>query len=228
MRIAILETGYPPEHLVAEHGTYPDMLQRWLGPEFAYQVFDVQRAAPPDPARYDAVAVMGSPSAVYDPDPWIGRLLGWLGEARGRTRMLGLCFGHQALAQAWGGEVRKAPQGWGLGLHRYDVQAVPAWMDGAAEIVAPVSHQDQVMVPPPGATVVAGNSFTPHAVLDYGGDAISFQCHPEFTVPYAQALVERRRGQVPDEAVEAARTGLEGANDNQRVAGWVRRFLAGR
>ena len=229
MRIAILETGYPPEHLLAEHGTYPDMLRRWLGPEFAYEVWDVQRGGPPaDPAGYDAVAVMGSPSGVYDGDPWIARLLEWLGEARGRTRMLGVCFGHQALAQAWGGEVRKAPAGWGLGLHRYDVRTEEPWMDGlVTEIAVPVSHQDQVMTPPPDARVVAGSAFTPHAVLAYGDHALSFQCHPEFTTAYAEALVERRRGQVPDEALDRARAGLAGPGDSGRLGDWTRSFLRG-
>jgi GMP synthase-like glutamine amidotransferase len=227
LRIAILETGYPPEHLLAEHGTYPDMLRRWLGPEFEYAVFDVQRGDPPAEAgAFDAVAVMGSPSGVYDPDPWIGRLLDWLQAARGRTRMLGVCFGHQALAQAWGGEVRKAPVGWGLGLHRYDVRGEEPWMDGPVrEIAVPVSHQDQVITAPDEARVVAGSVFTPHAVLAYGDHALSFQCHPEFTTAYAEALVERRRGQVADDQLDRARAGLAGAADSERLGEWTRRFL---
>jgi GMP synthase-like glutamine amidotransferase len=229
LRIAILETGYPPEHLIAEHGTYPDMLRRWLGPEFTYEVFDVQRDPPPaDAHAYDAVAVMGSPSGVYDGDPWIARLLEWLQDARGRTRMLGVCFGHQAMAEAWGGEVRKAPVGWGLGLHRYEVRDQEPWMgEPVQEIAIPVSHQDQVVTAPAEARVVAASAFTPHAVLAYGDHALSFQCHPEFTRAYAEALVERRRGQVPDAALDAARAGLAASGDGERLGAWTRRFLRG-
>lgn len=229
MRIAILETGYPPSPLVDAHGTYPDMLRRWLGPDFDYEVIDVVRGPPPpDAAAYDAVAVMGSPAAVYETDPWIGRLLHWLRDQRGRAPMLGVCFGHQALAQAWGGEVRKSDAGWGLGLHSYDVVSREPWMAEPVERIAiPVSHQDQVLTRPPSARVVARSNFTPHAVLAYGDEALSFQCHPEFTVSYAQALVERRRGQVADEHLDSARSGLEADNDNPVAAAWVRRFLAG-
>jgi GMP synthase-like glutamine amidotransferase len=229
LRIAILETGYPPEHLIAEHGSYPDMLQRWLGPEFDYAVFDVQKGDyPADVTDYDAVAVMGSPAGVYEADAWIARLLEWLAAARGRTRMMGICFGHQALAQAWGGEVRKAPAGWGLGLHRYDVRSKEPWMGAqVSEIAIPVSHQDQVLVAPPEARVVAASAFTPHAVLAYGDHAISFQCHPEFTRAYAAALVERRRGQVDDPALAAAAASLEAPSDNARLAAWTRAFLRG-
>lgn len=228
MRIAALETGYPPEHLVVDHGTYPDMLARFLGPEFEVEVFDVQRGPPPSPEAYPAIAVLGSPSGVYDGDPWIGRLLDWIREARGRTKLLGVCFGHQAIAQAWGGEVRKAPAGWGLGLHAYDVVSREPWMASASDRISiPVSHQDQVLTAPPSARVVARSAFTPHAVLAYGDEALSFQCHPEFTRPYAEALVERRRGQVPDDLLESAKASLDAVNDNRLAADWVRSFLRG-
>ena len=228
MRIAALETGYPPAHLVAEHGSYPDMLARFLGEGFEVEAIDVQQAPPPSPEAYPAIAVLGSPSGVYDADPWIARLLDWLRDARGRTRLLGVCFGHQAMAQAWGGEVRRAPAGWGLGLHRYDVVSQEPWMESPAqEIAIPVSHQDQVLTAPPAARVVARSAFTPNAVLAYGDDALSFQCHPEFTVSYAQALAERRRGQVDDAAIEAARASLHAPNDTADLAAWTRRFVRG-
>jgi GMP synthase-like glutamine amidotransferase len=92
-------------------------------------------------------------------------------------------------------------------------------------LAIPVSHQDQVVTAPPEARVVARSAFTPNAVLAYGDDALSFQCHPEFTVPYAQALVERRRGQVPDDQLDAARDSLAAPNDAPLAAEWVRAFL---
>jgi GMP synthase-like glutamine amidotransferase len=94
-------------------------------------------------------------------------------------------------------------------------------------IAAPVSHQDQVIARPPDARVVAASAFTPHAVLAYGDEALSFQCHPEFTVSYAEALAERRRGQVDDGAIEAAKASLGAPNDDARLADWTRRFLNG-
>ena len=230
MRIGILETGYPPAHLVDDHGSYPDMLRRFIGEDAArYEVFDVQTGSPPaDPGAYDALFVMGSPAGVYDPLPWIAPLMDYLRAAKGRTALVGVCFGHQVMAQAFGGEVRKSEKGWGLGLHTYEVHRAEPWMGGdIRQIALPVSHQDQVVERPPSARVVASSAFTPNAVLAYADQpAISFQCHPEFTVGYAKALVERRRGQVADEALERAHASLEAPNDTSRLADWIRGFLS--
>ncbi len=231
MRIGILETGYPPQHLVEAHGSYPDMLRRYLGEDAArYEVFDVQAGSPPaDPGEYDALFVMGSPAGVYDPLPWIPPLMDYLRSAKGKTALVGVCFGHQVMAQAFGGEVRKSEKGWGLGLHSYDVHGAEPWMGGDVRRIAiPVSHQDQVVERPPAARVLASSAFTPNAVLAYADQpAISFQCHPEFTVEYARALCERRRGQIPDAQVEQAKASLAAPNDCHRLASWVRSFLSG-
>jgi GMP synthase-like glutamine amidotransferase len=229
VRIGILETGYPPEHLVARHGSYPDMLRRFIGEDgVAYDVFDVQRGEPPEPRAYDALLITGSPAGVYEPHPWIARLLDYLRAAKGETALVGVCFGHQVMAQAFGGHVRKSERGWGLGLHTYAVHASQPWMESDVRAVSlPVSHQDQVVERPPAARVVAASAFTPNAVLTYADQpAISFQCHPEFTAEYASALVERRRGQVPDEMIERAKASLVAPNDAALLSGWVRRFLS--
>ena len=231
MRIAILETGYPPPHLIEEHGSYADMMKRFVGEDgVAYEVFEVQKGElPKTPESFDALLITGSPSGVYDGDAWIIELMDYLRSVKGRTALAGVCFGHQVMAQAFGGEVKKSDKGWGLGLHRYSVQNPEPWMDRVMEITAPVSHQDQVVVRPPNARVVAGSHFTPNAVLAYTDQpAISFQCHPEFTVEYAKALAERRRGQIPDAQVEQAKLSLDQPDDNERIADWVRRFLSER
>ena len=206
------------------------MLRRFLGEAgVRYEVFDVQTGAPPaDPAAFEALFVMGSPAGVYDPLPWIPALMEYLRAAKGRTALVGVCFGHQVMAQAFGGQVRKSEKGWGLGLHAYEVRHPEPWIGGEARTISvPVSHQDQVVERPPSARVVAASAFTPNAVLAYADQpAISFQCHPEFTVDYAKALVERRRGQVADEALDRARDSLDAPNDAERLAGWVRRFLS--
>ncbi len=221
MRIAILETGAPPGTLADRFGDYPAMMRALLDGAGSFETFDVQEGEyPADPSAYGALLVTGSAAGVYDDLPWIAPLLDYLRVAKGKTRMVGICFGHQAMAQAFGGQVIKSPKGFAVGRQAYRVQARAPWMAGGGEEVAlAVSHQDQVVGLPPGATVLAGSDFTPYGALDFGDGAISFQQHPEFDAPFARALVEIRRKRLGDEKADAAVASLDQPSDRGVVAG---------
>jgi GMP synthase-like glutamine amidotransferase len=231
VKIGILETGRPPETLVPEFGTYPQMFERLLadsGLQAQTTTFDVQALRfPSAPEVFDAYLVTGSAAGAYDPLPWIEPLKQFLVSAKGRAKLVGVCFGHQIMAEAFGGKVIKSPKGWGLGLHAYEVVRREPWMDGGDEVAIPVSHQDQVVEPPPEARVVARSDFTPYGVLAWSDQpAISMQHHPEFAPAYASALIERRLETVlSEEQGRAAIETLKAPNDRVRVGGWIRKFL---
>ena len=225
MKIGILQTGGPPGDLADRFGSYGDMTRDMLGPGYDIRVYDVPTGElPGSPQENDAYIVTGSPAGVYDGLPWIAGLEAFLRSAKGEAKLVGICFGHQVMAQAFGGRVAKSDKGWGIGLHRYDVQERMPWTDGEAAVSVPASHQDQIIELPPQARVVAGSKFSRFGVLAYDDQpAISFQFHPEFGPAFAQALIEARRDTLPDP--DAAIASLEQPNDRDRVAGWIRRFL---
>ncbi|WP_426041395.1 glutamine amidotransferase-related protein [Brevundimonas sp. TWP2-3-4b1] len=225
--IAILETGKPPEALKDAFDDYPARFRTLLGEGVATVRFDVQAGRlPEDPEDFQGAIVTGSSAGVYDDLPWIASLIDWLPAARGRTRLVGICFGHQVMAHAFGGRVEKSDKGWGVGLHRYAVVGEEPWMfPRAASIAIPVSHQDQVLVPPADARVIAASEFTPFAGLAWD-DAMSFQCHPEFQPDYAAALVESRRGhRIADALADEAVASLAKSNDRAVLTAWIRAFL---
>jgi GMP synthase-like glutamine amidotransferase len=231
MKLGILETGLPPGGLAAEFGDYPTMFTRLLrGAGFAGEIaaLDVVKGEWPErPEAFDAYLVTGSAAGVYDPEPWIAPLIDFLRGAKGRAKLVGVCFGHQVMAEAFGGKVIKSPKGWGLGLQTYGVEDREPWMDAATSVALAASHQDQVVELPPAARVVAANVFTPYAALAYDDQpAISIQPHPEFEPDYASALIERRLETVLTEAEgRAAQATYVAPNDNHRVGGWIRSFL---
>jgi GMP synthase-like glutamine amidotransferase len=229
MKIGILAAGRPPRSLAPEFGDYPSMFRRLLdGRGYAWRTFDVPAGAYPErPEDCDAYIVTGAAAGVYDGDPWIDELLAFLRAARGRAKLVGVCFGHQAMAQAFGGQVIKSPKGWGVGLHTYGVAAHPGWMDAAPAFSLAASHQDQVVALPPAATVVAGSNFCPNGLISYDdAPVISCQLHPEFDPAYSIALIEGRRGdRIPDEQAAAAIESLARPDDHAKVAGWIARFL---
>ena len=120
---------------------------------------------PERPEDQDAYIISGSSAGVYDDLPWIEPLKAFLREAKGRAKLVGVCFGHQIMAEAFGGRVIKSPKGWGVGLHRYDIIQPQAWMEPVASVAVPVSHQDQVVELPPEARVIGGSAFTPFGML---------------------------------------------------------------
>lgn len=224
MTVGILECGFPPAALLPEHGTYAGMVRRLLGPGRDTVTYDVTAGVlPPDASACAAYVLTGSPAGVYEDLPWIPGLIRFLQRAKGRAKLVGICFGHQAMAQAFGGTVVKSPKGWGVGVQRYGVERSAPWMDGAGHVDAPASHQDQVVTCPPGAQVTLASAFTPLAGLDYG-DAISFQFHPEFDPGFGTALLAARRdsyGALADPAIAS----YGRPNDCARVGQWIGRYL---
>lgn len=224
MKLAILETGYPPGNLRARFGDYADMFARLLGPGIDIATFDVPAGELPESGgAHDAVLITGSSAGVDDPLPWIEPLFEFIRLAKDRP-LVGVCFGHQAMAQALGGEVVKSGKGWGAGLHHYSIVHREPWMDGGGDIAIPASHQDQVVTQPPNTEIVAASDFARFAALAWTDrSAISFQFHPEFSPEFARALIERRYDAIPNP--DAAIASLDAPNDTARVGGWIRNFL---
>jgi GMP synthase-like glutamine amidotransferase len=225
MKLAILETGTPPGPLEERFGRYPGMFERLLGSGLDYRSYDVAAGdLPAEPVEHDAYLITGSAAGVYEPLPWIDPLKAFLRGARGQAKLVGVCFGHQLLAETFGGHVEKVAKGWGVGLHTYPIVQREAWMDDTPAVSVPASHQDQVVMQPPATEVIASSLFTPYAGLAWRDQpAISFQFHPEFSPDYARALIELRRERLPDP--DTAIASLDRPNDNERIGRWIRRFL---
>ncbi len=229
-RITIIETGVLSEPTRARFGSFPQMFERMIRTADASiecQTVSIVGGEPlPDPATLQAILLTGSPAGVYDDLDWIAPLEGFVRAAyAARTPMAGICFGHQLMAQALGGIVRKSGKGWGIGRHVYDVAPGNGVIDGERIAIA-ASHQDQVTEPPSGARTILSSAFTQHAGLLYGnGAALSVQPHPEFETGFAHLCCDIRKGHAPDELVAQAKASLAEPVDNARLGSAITRFL---
>lgn len=227
-RLGILQTGAPPPPLQDRFGSYSAMVQDLLGPTHEFVTYEASSGElPASTDACDAYLITGSAAGVYDGDGWIGELKNFVRNASGQRPMIGVCFGHQLMAEAFGGEVIKSPRGWGIGLHRYQVRERASWMDDVSSIAVPVSHQDQIVKVPADAQVLGGSEFTPYGILAYPQrQAISLQCHPEFAPDYAAALIGlRRNSKFSAELANRALDTLREPNDRALVGKWLSRFL---
>lgn len=231
LNIGILKTDAVREQWVGAYGEYPDMFVSLLSeqdPQLEFVVYDVRLGEYPAKLdEVDAYLITGSRHSVYDDLPWIEPLLEFVRKLhQQRCKLLGICFGHQVVAQALGGSVEKAAVGWGVGLHRHRFSETPDWFDGGdMEFPILVTHQDQVLTNAPGTRVLASSEFCPNAVCQVGEHILTLQGHPEFVSGYSREIMELRRELLGEDTYHTGIASLETAPARERMAGWILSFL---
>ncbi|KIN70225.1 class I glutamine amidotransferase domain-containing protein [Sulfitobacter noctilucicola] len=197
MRIAVLDLCVWLPEYQSDQAKFGALLAAWASrdlPEADFTVVDVVQGAPlPPPDDYDGYIISGSDKGVYDDTPWMQPLRDWLIDARDAGKpMFGVCFGHQIMADVFGGKAEKIGAA-EVGVRAFDI-------DGQ-KVTGHVWHQDQVTEIPPGATVIGKADYCPVAALAYDFPAMSVQFHPEYAPDYVSTFLRRSRGKVLSEEV---------------------------
>lgn len=226
--IAILNTDTIPAELARVHGQYPDMFIRCLSAlneQIEFVRFDVNRDEyPSDWQAFSGVLITGSQSAAYDQDPWIIRLQTCIRELyRQQIPLVGICFGHQIIHQALGGQVQKAAQGWCVGIHQNQLACDIDGLGGRGHLLNLLSsHQDQMVEMAPGSRLLASTPYCPIAATSWGETILTFQGHPEFSRDYAQVLMDKRRTDIGEVTYRTAVESMSQTLDDTCV---LRRML---
>ncbi|CUH67711.1 GMP synthase [glutamine-hydrolyzing] [Thalassovita gelatinovora] len=198
MKIGILQTGHAPDEVKGELGDYATMFARLLqGHGFDYETFNVvDNEFPTSVDAADGWLITGSKHGVYEDHDWIAPLESFIRDVKASGKpMIGVCFGHQIIAQALGGQVEKFDGGWIAGPQSYRF--------GGDEVVLNAWHQDQVITPPEGAKVLASNDSCANAALLYGDTILTVQPHPEFTTRMMEGLLQHRApGVLPETMIQ--------------------------
>ena len=220
MKIGILITGHPPDEL-SGNGRYDAYFRRLLGEEaFSYVSYSVVDGEMPSGVHdADGWLITGSKHGAYEDHPWIPPLEDFIRDCyAARVPMIGVCFGHQIIAQAMGGKVEKFSGGWSIGPVDYQINgetfAINAW------------HQDQVVERPANAKVIGATDFCANAALLYDDLFWTIQPHPEYQNDFIDGLIRYRgKGLVPDDQLDAARAKLDTKLDSPKIAEQMTAFF---
>ncbi|MCC3306539.1 type 1 glutamine amidotransferase [Sneathiella sp. HT1-7] len=223
--VGIIQTGRIGGSLGVKYGEYPDMFKELFKDEpfdyVTYAAIDMQ--LPKHPLECDAWILTGSKHGVYEDFDWISPLEVFVRKliASGQPTV-GICFGHQLMAQAMGGTVEKFPGGWSVGRTVYS----DLLNNRRARLLS--FHQDQVTRQPESAETILSSDFCKYAGLKYSPTCLSLQPHPEHTLPFIVDLINLRRGAQLD--VDLADNGLASLaepNDQQQYGQWLAEILKG-
>lgn len=228
-RLGILQAGRAPEELLGTFPDYNQMFVDFLGADsFDYKHWAVlDNEFPTSIDEADAWLITGSRFGAYEDHPWIAPLEQLIRDVyEAGVPMVGICFGHQIIAQALGGKVEKFSGGWSVGRVEYNLDA-QVFGEAVREQPTPLMafHQDQVVQPPAQAKTIGSTDFCKHAALAYDSRILTIQPHPEFTKPYLAGLLDVRGDILPTELCEQAQQRLSQTIQHLPVAQTMREFL---
>ncbi len=231
MNLGLLECDHVLERYRHIAGDYREMFTALLerhAPLASIRPYDVCNGEFPGSLdACEAYLCTGSRYSVYDDAGWIHTLKDFVRRLHEDERpFVGICFGHQMLAEALGGKVSRAETGWGAGVHNVEVIRPERWMEPEqSNCKLQYMHQDQVERLPENAAVLGQSDHCPVAMFSAGSSMIGIQAHPEFPKAYSEALLNDRAERIGVERVRAALESLNQATDEEIVTEWIVGFL---
>jgi len=233
MKAAILICDQVMDKLAAKHGQYGQMIRQMFADtktDIEFEPFNCQAGEYPiDIDDFDFFITSGSKASAYDDEKWIKQLILFVQRLdQAKKKLIGICFGHQIIALARGGKVKKSDNGWGVGMSHNQVIKQPSWMQQKPQdLKILVSHQDQVTQIKGNHEIIAGSDFCPHFIVQWDQHFLSIQGHPEWQNSYSEDLIHARSNIIPAEKVEVGLQSLADKSDNSLFTEWVLAFVKG-
>ena len=231
MHIAVLVTNTDQSAFAAHHPRDAEkfkVLLKAVRPDWQVTTFEVtENDFPASLAGFDGLLIGGSPASVNDENHWIERLSDLIQSAfAAGIPMMGVCFGHQAIAQALGGKVGPNPGPFILGTTEITFTVRAPWMPAdAGSITLASAHGEQVIALPDGAEVLGESPSCPIAAYRIGTQVFATQHHPEMTSDFLAALVEEFAPEFTPDVGERARASLAKPSEGPRFAEWIAGFF---
>ncbi len=233
MKIGILQCDHVSEEFRADVDDYGEMFTELLAKADAKLEFEcypvIDGVFPNDINECEGWLITGSRFGSYEDLSWIQQLSDFIKQLdKQKRKTVGICFGHQLIAQVLGGESGKSDKGWGIGVQTWHIEDKPIWMkNNDREFSLLASHQDQVKKLPGNAMLIASSEFCEFASFQIDEHILTFQGHPEFPKQYSHDLMMSRTDRIPTDQLTKGLASLEKSLDDEVVAQWMVDFLKG-
>lgn len=235
MKIGILDAEQLKPSIIQKYGSYTDQfihllspLQSKLSNSLSFSSYDVFNCKyPTSMDECDAYIITGSQYSAYDDLAWIKQLEEYIRLLhQDKKKLVGICFGHQLIAQSLGGKVEKNNKGWEIGITATHITETLDWMQPAREFFfSLVSHQDQVTHLPESAINFSETNLCPYSGFYIEDHILTFQGHPEFSKDYVKLIIELESENLSEEQRQCAIASLQQSDDHELIANWIFNFI---
>ena len=199
--LCILQAGPINKDLVQDYPSYDKMFSSLLNNKIRFWnvgVYNIyENIFPENLTSYNAFIITGSAYGVYENYSWIQELFEVIKKiVHLKIPLLGICFGHQAIAQALGGHVIKSSKGWGIGIKEITTKKYNSLLGNFNKLNLIFFHQDQAVKLPQDSELIASSSFGNISSFSIGDKVLALQAHPEFNKDFSLKLLHSRKSSI--------------------------------